>query len=79
MPNNPQQPNKSDNKPKGFGIRIQIPDLGQSSISETEAALVEKIFLYNILANKSEVEDIQDYYISLVEEAVDEYIRQKYK
>jgi hypothetical protein len=79
MPNNPQQPNKPDDKPKGFGIRIQIPDLGQSSIPETEATLMEKIFLYNVLANKSEVEDIQDYYISLVEDAVDEYIRQKYK
>jgi hypothetical protein len=79
MSDTPQQPNKPDNKPKGFGIRIRLPDLEQSSVPETEAALMEKIFLYNILANKSEVEDIQDYYISLVEEAVDEYIRQKYK
>jgi hypothetical protein len=79
MLNNPKQPNKPDDKPKGFGIRIRLPDLEQPPIPETEAALIEKIFLYNILANKSEVEDIQDYYIHLVEEAVDEYIRQRHK
>lgn len=79
MSDNPQQPNKPDDKPERFGIKIQIPGSEQSSIPETEAALIERILLFNVLANKSEVEDIQDYYISLVEEATDEYIRQKYK